>query len=211
MAPDWRKWHTEYDQPGSRLQRRLSVVQHCIRVALDAMPPGRIRVVSVCAGEGRDLIGVLRDHPRGPEVVARLVELDPQLAARASAAAPPGVEVVCGDASNTSAYVGAVPANLVLVCGVFGNVTDTDVNRTVRAMPSLCAKGATVVWTRHRRAPDLTVEVRRWFAESGFEEVAFVGPDDLLFGVGMHRLVAEPAAHLPNQQLFTFVGYDTLR
>ncbi len=57
----------------------------------------------------------------------------------------------------------------------------------------------------------VTVDERRWFADSGFEDVAFVGPDDLLFGVGMHRLVAAPAACPPNPQLFWFVGYDTLR
>ena len=33
------------------------------------------------------------------------------------------VEVVCDDASTTDAYLGAVPAHLVLVCGIFGTVT----------------------------------------------------------------------------------------
>ena len=30
-----------------------------------------------------------------------------------------------------------------------------------------------MIWTRHRRPPDLTRQVRAWFAESGFEEIAF--------------------------------------
>lgn len=41
------------------------------------------------------------------------------------------VVVVCGDASVTSAYVGAVPADLVLLCGIFGNISDADIRATV--------------------------------------------------------------------------------
>ncbi|MBW2312869.1 MAG: SAM-dependent methyltransferase [Deltaproteobacteria bacterium] len=209
MPIDWQAWHDEYDTPGSRLARRLSAVQGFIRDAIDRAPPGPIRAVSVCAGEGRDLLGVLAGHPRAPDVAARLVELDPELAARARAGAPPGVEVVCGDASITDSYRGAAPADLVLVCGVFGNVTDDDVRNTVVTLPTLCAPGATVIWTRHRRPPDLTVDIRRWFSEAGFEEAGFVASDEVFFGVGANRLCVSPPAWT-SQRLFTFVGADTL-
>ena len=39
---------------------------------------------------------------------------------------------MCGDASTTSAYRGAVPADLVLACGIFGNVSDEDIQRAAR-------------------------------------------------------------------------------
>lgn len=211
MARDWREWHREYDDPESRLTQRLRAVQDLIRQALDRSPPGPVRALSVCAGEGRDLLGVLADHPRARDVRARLVELAPELAVTAAAHAPPGVEVVCGDASTTSAYAGAVPADLVLMCGVFGNVADDDIRHTVHTLPTLCAPGATVIWTRHRRPPDRTVDIRRWLGEAGFEEIAFVGSDRLLFGVGAHRLVGPPRPYQPGVTLFTFVGYDTLR
>jgi hypothetical protein len=210
MAPDWQAWHREYDASESRLSRRLHVVQGFIRDAIDRAPPGPIRAISVCAGEGRDLLGVLADHPRASDVIARLVELDPELAAKARSGTRPGVEVVCGDASTTDAYRGAVPADLVLVCGVFGNVSHDDIRGTVCALPTLCGAGATIIWTRHPRPPDLTVDIRRWFAEAGFEEVGFVGSDEQLFGVGAHRLVASPRAWVPDLRLFTFVGADAL-
>jgi hypothetical protein len=208
MATDWQAWHRAYDDPSSRLSRRLAVVQEFIRDALDRMPAGPIRAISVCAGEGRDLLGVLADHPRAADVTGRLVELDPELAARAAAHAPPGIEVTCGDASMTSAYAGAVPADLVLVCGVFGNVADRDIHHTVRSLATLCAARAIVIWTRHRYPPDRTVDIRRWFAEAGFEEQRFVGPDDLRFGVGAHRLTAEPLPYAPDVRLFSFVAPD---
>ena len=181
-------------------------MQHCIRTALDALPPGKIRVISMCAGDGRDLLGVLADHPRASDVVGRLVELDSDLAAAARRAAPPGLEVSCGDASVSDAYAGAVPAEIVLVCGVFGNMSDADVERTARALSSLCARGATVIWTRHRRAPDLTIAIRRWLGESGFEELAFVAPPEFLYSVGMHRLAAAPRPWSAGERWFAFVA-----
>ena len=45
------------------VRKRLGIVQAHIRRALDQCAPGEIRVVSVCAGQGHDLIGALRDHP----------------------------------------------------------------------------------------------------------------------------------------------------
>jgi hypothetical protein len=206
----WQEWHRAYDDTDSLLARRLTIVQRCIADALDATPPGRVRVVSMCAGEGRDLLGVLADHPRADDVTGRLVELDPELAQRARAAAPARIEVRCSDASTTSAYEGAVPADLVLVCGVFGNIADDDIARTIRTLPSLCAPGATVIWTRHRRPPDRTVLARETFAAAGFQEVVFEAPDGFLFGVGVDRLVSDPPRFEAGVEMFAFVGYDEL-
>src|ERR1700694_3658252 len=84
----WLDWHGAYDVPDSPLALRLAVVQQCIADALDAAAPGPVRVISMCAGDGRDLLGALDGHPRGRDVTGRLLELDPALAARARAAAP---------------------------------------------------------------------------------------------------------------------------
>src|SRR5262245_38107784 len=171
---DWHAWHRRYDDPDSHLSQRLHAVQALVRAALDQAAPGPISAISICAGQGRDLLGVLADHPRSADVAARLVGRDPQNAetAREAArrAALSGVEVVTGDASISNAYDGAIPADLVLVCGVFGNISDHDIARTIAYLPRLCAPGATAIWTRHRKLPDLTVNIRQWFAEQGFEE-----------------------------------------
>jgi len=212
---DWHAWHGKYDDPTSSLSRRLAVVQARIRAALDDLAAGPVRVISVCAGQGRDLLGALEGHPRADDVAARLVELDPanaEVARRlAATAGRSGFEVVTGDASRTDAYDGAAPADLVLVCGVFGNVTDVDVEHTIQALPTLCAPRATVVWTRHRRAPDLSPSIRTWFADAGFDELAFDSPGPGRLAVGAHRFAGEPRP-LPDppQRLFTFVGYDEL-
>lgn len=202
-------WHDEYDRPGSPLSHRLRLVQEQLRRALASAAPGPVRLVSACAGQGRDVIGVLADHPRRTDVRARLVELDPANAARARADAVAAgldgqIEVVEGDAGLADPYAGAVPAEIVLMCGVFGNISDADVRATVAALSQLCAPDAFVIWTRHRREPDLTPTLRQWFAESGWRELAFAAPDDRMFGVGLHQLTTPPTPLVPAARYFTF-------
>ena len=206
---DWVLWHAAYDDPGSKLARRLAVVRARIVEWLDAARPGPLRAVSMCAGQGHDLIGALAGRPRAGDVTARLVELDPRNVAQARAAAATagltGIEVVEGDAGVTDAYAGAVPADLVLACGVFGNVSDEDVARTVAALPGFLAPGGTVVWTRHRDEPDLVPAMNGWFAEAGFAPV-WLSAKEQGYGVGVHRLVGPARPLPPGERLFTFRG-----
>ena len=207
---DWVGWHDAYDQPGSPLRRRLHEVRRLIVDALDQAPLHRpVRVISMCAGQGRDVIGALADHPRCHDVVARLVELDERnatLAREAAAAAGlDGVEVVSVDAGVTCAYAGAVPADLVVVSGVFGNVVDDDIACTIEQLPRLCAEGATVVWSRNREPVDVVPQVRKWFAAAGFGEVALVTPPDVTFAVGAHRLLGFPSPLVLRVRMFDFL------
>jgi hypothetical protein len=206
---DWLDWHAPYDEAGSSLSQRLAAVQRQIRAALDEQQDRPVRVISACAGQGRDLLEVLATHPARDRVTARLVELDPRNARIARAAAVAngltGVEVVQADAGAVDSYTGAVPADLVLFCGVFGNITDADIERTVRALPQFCAPGATVIWTRGRWEPDVVAAIRRWFDEAGFTEKAFEAPDDATWSAGADRLIADPLPPVPGERLFTFV------
>ncbi|HKO26822.1 MAG TPA: class I SAM-dependent methyltransferase [Solirubrobacteraceae bacterium] len=203
---DWVLWHRDYRDPASALSRRLQVVQDQIRRALPTHPREPVRVISLCAGRGDDLIEVLRDHPHAGLVRARLVELDPQnVDAMRAAAREAGLEldIVQGDAAEPSFYEDVAPADVVLLCGVLGNISERDVQLTIMSLPELCRRGGTVIWTRSRRAPDLTPRIRRWFAASGFSELAFVAPDDVLWSVGAARFDREPKP-LGSRRLFTF-------
>jgi predicted RNA methylase len=123
------RWHRSYDVEGSPLRQRLAIVQRLVRDAIDAAPAdGPVRILSLCAGRGTDVIEVLATHPRADSVEARLVESDPDLAARArsdaAAAGIDGLDVVTGDASVSDVAQGAVPADVLVACGIFGNVSD---------------------------------------------------------------------------------------
>ena len=211
---DWQSWHDDYDRPDSLLARRLRTVQEQIRAALDESPPGPLRAVSLCAGQGRDLLGVLEDHPRRDDVRARMVELDPHNAAvaarRAEAAGLRHVQVLTADAALVDHYRDHVPADLVLVCGVFGNIVDADIERTVEACTGLCRTGGTVIWTRHRGAPDRVPRICAWFETRGFTRHYLSAPD-AGFGVGVHRFAGRPQPLVPGTHMFTFAGYEALR
>src|SRR5579862_4729696 len=131
---DWVEWHRGYDDPGSLLSRRGELVQGHLRAELERAPAGGIRLISLCAGQGRDVIGALSGHPRRGDVRARLVELDGRNVALARQAAQAadldGVEVLQADAGVTDAYFGAVPAQVVVACGIFGNIADSDIQAT---------------------------------------------------------------------------------
>jgi len=202
---DWQLWHSPYDDSTSALSARLCAVQGQLSQALDRAPSGPLRLLSLCAGQGRDVLPVLARHARGRDVTGRLVELDPDLADIARRASPPGLEVMQGDAGTTAAFAGAVPVDVLLLCGIFGNVEDDDVERTVRAVPSLLAHGGTVLWTRHRGAPDLTPTIRGWFADVGVHEIAFVSQAPAAgwaVGAGVLNRSGTPLGH--HGRLFTF-------
>jgi hypothetical protein len=164
--------------------------------------------VSACSGDGRDLLGVLAGRPDAERVTATLLEFDARNVQRArefaSSAGLINVTVRQADAAQTDAYLGAVPADLVLLCGIFGNLTDGDVEQLIRATPQFCSPGATVIWTRHTGSPDLTPRIRDWFREAGFSERAYVASADGIFSVGCAEYCGEPTPLVPGQRLFTF-------
>ena len=206
---DWVAWHTAYDDPSSSLSARLREVRSQLSQAICRAPAGPVALVSLCAGQGHDVLGVLPGHPRRDDVRALLVEADPHNAdvarQRAAEAGLSQVEVRLADASRAGTFADALPADVLLLCGIFGNISDRDVKRTVDAAPALCSAGATVIWTRHRRPPDLTPRVRAWFVENGFGEIAFTSPGNSgLTAVGVNRLRRQTVARPPGDPLFTF-------
>jgi hypothetical protein len=206
---DYEAWHHRYDDPQSDLSWRLRTVQGYIRRTLDERS-GVIRVVSACAGDGRDLLEVLSERRDAARVSARLIEIHPAIARRAveaAASTAARVDVRTVDAGCTDAYSDAVPADLVLLVGVFGNISEADLARTIGASPQLCSPGATLVWSRGRRhAGDLNDQIRAQFVGAGFTELAYATLDTGSWpAAGAMRYVGPPTRLIPSQRLFTFV------
>jgi hypothetical protein len=206
---DYDAWHELYDDPTSGLSWRLDRVQAHLSNALERRP-GPFRIVSACAGDGRDVIGVLTGRADADRVQAVLVELHPAIAGRArdtaAAAGLTGVEVRTADAGTTDAYVGAVPADLVLLVGIFGNISDDDLWQTIDASPQLCAPEATLIWSRARDDGDRNSQIRARFAAAGFAEVAYETRDqDGLPTLGVVRYTGPPVDLVRGRPLFTFL------
>lgn len=190
MSRDWAAWHRDYADPGSELSQRLAVVTDAVRTVLDGSAAGSIRVLSLCCGEARDLTAAAAGHERAADLTGCAVELSGGLAAIAAqnlAAAGTSIEVRCADAGRSVHWLDVTPVDLLVLAGIFGNITDDDIARVVRSVPALVRPGGHVVWTRHRRGDDVTPEVRQWFASAGCTEISFHSPGLGKYGVGLHR------------------------
>lgn len=209
MGPlrDYEQWHRSYDDPASSLSWRLRTVQGYITRALDEHI-GPVRIVSACAGDGRDVLGVLSRRPDGARVTATLLELHPVIAERAANAAAgltARVEVRRVDAGLSDAYISAVPADLVLLVGIFGNIANVNLFRTIDAAPQLCRPGATLLWSRGRDRLDLNDDIRARFVSAGFTELDYVTLDaGSRPAVGAVRYDGLTATLITGQRLFTF-------
>jgi hypothetical protein len=208
MSRDWAEWHRAYADPDSELSQRLVVVTAAVRDAIDAVPPGPVRVLSLCCGEARDLTAAALSSDRADDLTGCAIELSGGLAAIAAQNlkdAGTSVEVRCADAGRSVHWLDVAPVDLLLIAGIFGNITDDDIRRIVAAVPGLVRAGGHVVWTRHRRGDDLTPQVREWFAEQGCTEVGFRSGGVGTYGVGLHRYDGGRAATSVPEVLFRFL------
>ncbi|MET1008156.1 MAG: class I SAM-dependent methyltransferase [Propionibacteriaceae bacterium] len=227
---DYQEWHRQYDDPTSGISWRLRTVQDYIRGALDTAfltdraslegasldgavlggDPGSFRILSLCAGDGRDVIDVLAERPDADRIAATLVELHPEIAQqardRASQAGLRHVEVRTANAGTVDLFADVIPVQLLLLVGIFGNISDDDIHRTIAAAPQLCAPGATVLWSRGRSKIDFNDQVRAWFAEAGFTELDYAPLDTgSRPAAGAMRYDGPPQPLVAGQQLFTFI------
>ena len=207
MARDWVAWHKAYEDPSSSLSQRQRDVATMIGTFLDHAPEGELRVLSLCAGDGGDLELALTGHPRVDDVTGCLVEFDAELVERAKAkqtAVGSRLEVRCADAGDPANFADVAPVDLLMLVGIFGNISDADIHNTINTVPSLGKPGATVIWGRYRREPDLTPKIRQWFNAIGCTSTGFVSP-----GPGLHSSASERVGTISNGplpvKLFTFL------
>jgi len=209
---DWKVWHHDYDDPDSSVSHRLVEVRARLAGVL-ADGVGQVWLLSICAGDARDVIPVVAVSDCDVEVT--LVELDPELADRARRAADAAgvrVDVRTGDAGDPEVYAGLHPVDVLVMVGVLGNVSDADARTTVAAAGSLVAEGGTVIWSRSNRFraepthgyEDPAVWVRDLFEAQGFETVDYLRPDQDAWRLGVSRLAVPSRDPLP-ERIFTFV------
>ncbi|QNP28354.1 class I SAM-dependent methyltransferase family protein [Cylindrospermopsis curvispora] len=212
MPKDWFEWHNLYNTE-PRLQQRLEIVRNYIAYSLDNSPAGEIKIISVCAGDGRDLLGTLSKHLRRQDVHARLIEINPLLVNQGrenleSLGLTKQIEFINDDATNSANYKNAVPADIVIVCGVFGNLAnDTELNRLLKNLRFLSKKGGFVLWTRsHFQGIAHSETVRKYFSELGFKEINFQLTATGDMGVGIHQYLDDNLAIPEEETLFVFSG-----
>lgn len=202
MSHNWSGWHGQYDDPRSTLIHRAQLTHRALHQAIDLAPGGAqdpLYLVSICAGEGRDLLPVLAAPRTERRISATLIEIDRSIASVLSASLKSlglsNASVRIADAGLADSYMDLPPAHILLVSGVFGNIADVDVKTTVEALPTFLVADGLVVWTRSRRSAELDASqyVQACFAERGFECVGSDVTPDGTFRVAVDRIANRAA------------------
>src|SRR5262245_55612548 len=177
---DWTNWYKYYDiTPG--LQERLRIVREQIATTLTECPSGPITIVSVCAGDGRDIVGALHDHVRRDDVIGWLLDTDAESLARGQAVATAAglerqLQFLHANAALASSYRGIGRADLLVLSGMLAHLRHGDVARLIGSLPMLCKAGGWVLWSRHlvlHEGHEQMPAIRTHLRQTGFEEVHF--------------------------------------
>lgn len=197
----WARWPGEaYSE--ARYQHRLAAVSQHLSTALADCPARSIHVTSLCAGDGRDVIGTLATHPRCGDVRATLVELNSTSVAngRAHAEATGLMQVVSfleGDGTKYETYRKVPRAEIVLVCGTWGHVPPQQRGEMMHAISALTQVGGVVIWTRGvAKGMARLDEIKSLFVKPTWEEVRVDLTRDRQFAVASYRF-SGPAIPLP--------------
>ena len=212
----WWRWHSEYDDLSSPRSARLEAVQELLTAALDAAALGsgrntssaELRLISICAGQGREVLPVLLTHPRGGDVSALMVEFDPLnagfLTSALGATSLAGVDVAVADAGETSSYAAGVPADIVVCSGVFEHLSAPQVRGLVRGIPLLCAVGASLVWAIDHTPPGLVDTLGECLAEGGFAAQEQKAKGEWMAGYAVLR--GDPPGYRPGLRWFDAIA-----
>ncbi len=213
----WSEWHKSY-QTSVALLTRLRVVRQQIRAAVDECAEGPVRIVSICAGDGRDVIEALSDHPRREDVTAALLDTDAESLERGRAAAREAgldrqLHFLCADATAAESYAGMVPADVILISGVMGHVDEANIPHFLGSLPMLCKTGGFLVWNRGlvaNRGAEHVRLIRDILLRLEFEERHYEVATRKGFVIGRSRFDGKNLPLDPKRKIFEFVGLDRL-
>jgi hypothetical protein len=206
---NWSTWHDEYENEDSELNARKRAVQAQVAAIATQCPPGPVTVVSICGGQGREVIGALADHPRRADVRGRIVELDEKNSAFARAWAKKAgldkLEVVTGDASLSTAYAGLPPVDVVVVSGVVGHLCHPERVQLITFLHQIVRTGGYAVNTFYRGREGELQQLRDAFSAHQFEEESFETlAGKFQFTIARNRYLGQPKPFEPGVKVFNF-------
>ncbi len=212
---DWAEWHKRYESVPS-LQERLAVVCEEISLAISATRTKPVRILSICSGDGRDVILSTAASKLRKSISGVLIELNPDLVARGRStikefSLQEEISFQCSDATKSETYRSIAPAHIVVLSGVFGNLKYEDVGLLIDSLRSLCEPKARVIWTRNLNefgdGETVVGGIKKLFANVNFTEASYTKTPSGVFAVGTHVYEGETLNLPARPVLFRFSGF----
>jgi hypothetical protein len=143
-------------------------------------------------------------------VTAWLVELDRHSVAAgiresALASLEDKVQFVNDDATDYATYQNIAPAEIVLVCGVWGHVPADERMSLIKGIEALCKPGGMSIWTRGvADGRDRLHEIESLFARPLWECVRTTATGDKQWAVSTHRYCGQRVELPQAGRIFNF-------
>jgi hypothetical protein len=209
---DWWEWHKEYSVADSYPSLRREAVSYHTARALCIAPAGPIRVMSVCAGQGLDIISGFVGDAHTANVDCVFLEYDPRNALEAasnlSVVGLRSYEVRVCDAGLCDSYAGSGRANIMYLVGLISHLSDAEISSLIAAIPNLCSQGAQVIWTVPKSNPEVVHMATSKLMEAKFDQVLRTD----IGSVGMvvtSQFMGVPQSRLEaGSRIFTFGSRD---
>jgi 2-polyprenyl-3-methyl-5-hydroxy-6-metoxy-1,4-benzoquinol methylase len=200
----WYDWHIEkHSDPNSYTSQRMTDIGLVIEEYLKDTVH-RSNIVSVCAGQGLDLIPILRQYPNSAD--AYLIDIEQQNIDHINKISTglEGIHTYAADATVSNTYINnKIPrANLLLVCGVFAHLTSEDQSIFIQNMRSLLKPGGYVIWTR---IDEYLNDIHEKFENNGYKKIDLSHINLSTGSVGMSRLKESIKTLHPDKQIFNFL------
>jgi SAM-dependent methyltransferase len=205
----WNSW-PDRAYARKRYQHRLATVKQQLQDCLDAAPAGPIKILSICAGDGRDVVGAVDQHPRRNDVAAWLVELSADSVAlgkrhAVAAGLEESLHFINGDATDLSTYKNVPACDVILLCGVWGHVPQTDTAALVQGLAAFCKPGATVLWSCGTSGGTAKLdEYDALFTKPTWDKVRQSFAADKCNAVVLHRYTGPSLPRLNSGRFFSF-------
>jgi hypothetical protein len=209
----WDDW-SEHAYRSRTYSLRLAEVQGHLGECFAAYSTRPIRLLSVCAGDGRDVMGAMISHNVQGQVVAWLVEQNLRSVNRGTTQSrrlglQDTVKFLHADATLYDTYRNIAPSDIVLLSGVWGHVPASDRPRLVQALASFCKPGGMVIWTRAlangvSRMDEIQIE----FASPLWELVCASITSDKCWGVVSQRYCGPQIRPASGGRIFQFAPHS---
>lgn len=173
----WTEWHENaYNNTNSLAYQRTEIVKNLINKYLYEINKNVV-IVSIGAGQGRDILSVLKERKDNNRIFTYLIDTDMECLDYAKNYAEKNniinVNVVNIDGSLTENYKDIPKADLIIFCGMMNQKNTEEVKSLANNMKFLCNEDAQIIWSRHGYDEDYSTSFRNVFNENFYKELDF--------------------------------------